>query len=159
MFGLRFWPQRANFWVYFEVQRSINNLQRFCVKNLLILAELRVIFDHFGGQKSRFLDFFKVVLELFRKCLGIVFGLKRPTFILFANRIWVSPLSSREALINVDKAPHGLLVMFWTFFYVESSYGEDPSSTRGPSGPSGTNGPRTLSGRAKVLRSIYQRPF
>ena len=39
-----------------------------------------VIFGHFGGQKSRFLDFFKVVLELFRKCLGIVFGLKRPTF-------------------------------------------------------------------------------
>ena len=35
---------------------------------------------HFGGQKSRFMDFFKVVLELFRKCLGIVFGLKMPTF-------------------------------------------------------------------------------
>ena len=39
-----------------------------------------VVFDHFGGQKSRFLDFFKVVLELFKKCLGIVFVLKRPTF-------------------------------------------------------------------------------
>ena len=39
-----------------------------------------VIFDHFGGQKSRFLDFFKVVLKLFRKCLGIVFGIKRRTF-------------------------------------------------------------------------------
>ena len=38
-----------------------------------------VIFDYFGGQKSRFLDFFKVVLELFKKCLGIVFDLKRTT--------------------------------------------------------------------------------
>ena len=37
-------------------------------------------FDHFGGQKSRFLDFLKVVLELFRSCLGIIFGLKRSTF-------------------------------------------------------------------------------
>ena len=39
-----------------------------------------VIFGHFRGRKSRFLDFFQVVLELFRKCLGIVFDLKRPTF-------------------------------------------------------------------------------
>ena len=29
--------------------------------------------DYFEGQKSRFLEIFKVVLELFRKCLGIVF--------------------------------------------------------------------------------------
>ena len=62
------------------------------------------------GQKSRFLDFFKVVLELFRKCLGIVFGLKMPTFVLFATRNRVSPLGSREALINLDKASPGLLV-------------------------------------------------
>ena len=34
-------------------------------------------FDHFGVQKSRFLDFLIVVLEMFRRCLGIVFGLKR----------------------------------------------------------------------------------
>ena len=39
-----------------------------------------VIFDNFGGQKSRFVDFFKVFLESFRKFLSIVFGLKRPTF-------------------------------------------------------------------------------
>jgi len=37
-------------------------------------------FDHFGGRKSRFLDFLKVVLEMFRSCLGIIFGLKRLTF-------------------------------------------------------------------------------
>ena len=30
--------------------------------------------------KNRFLDFLKVVLELFRKYLGFVFGLKGPTF-------------------------------------------------------------------------------
>ena len=35
---------------------------------------------HFGGQKSRFLDFFKVVLESFRKFLSIFFGIKIPTF-------------------------------------------------------------------------------
>ena len=37
-------------------------------------------FGHVGGQKSRFLDFLKVVLGMFRSCLGIIFGLKRPTF-------------------------------------------------------------------------------
>ena len=37
-------------------------------------------FDHFQGQKTRFLDFLKVVLEMFRSYLGIVLGLKRPTF-------------------------------------------------------------------------------
>ena len=39
-----------------------------------------VIFDNFGGQKSRFLHFFILVLESFRKFLSIVFGLKRSTF-------------------------------------------------------------------------------
>ena len=47
---------------------------------------LGVIFDHFAGPKSHFLDFFKVVLELFGKCLGIVFDLKRPTFGVFSAR-------------------------------------------------------------------------
>ena len=37
-------------------------------------------FDRFAGQKSRFLDFLKVGLELFRSYLGIVLGLKWPTF-------------------------------------------------------------------------------
>ena len=36
--------------------------------------------DHFGGQKSRFLDFLKVVLEMLRSWLGIIFGFKRLTF-------------------------------------------------------------------------------
>ena len=42
---------------------------------------LGVIFDHFRDRKSHFLDFIKVVFELFGKCLGIVFDLKRPTFV------------------------------------------------------------------------------
>ena len=37
-------------------------------------------FDHFQGQKTRFLGFFKVGLELFRSCLSIVFGPKIPNF-------------------------------------------------------------------------------
>ena len=44
-------------------------------------------FDHFGGQKNRFLDFLKVVLEMFRSCLGIIFGLKRRTFMcIFSSK-------------------------------------------------------------------------
>ena len=42
--------------------------------------------DHFGGQKSRFLDFLKVVLEMFRSFLGIVFGLKSLTLAVFSAR-------------------------------------------------------------------------
>ena len=54
-------------------------------------------FDHFGVKKSRFLDFLKVGLELFRSCLGIVFGLKRPTFRFIFSLFYtlVSPLGSR----------------------------------------------------------------
>ena len=44
-------------------------------------------FDHLGGKKSRFLDFLKVVLEMFRSCLGIVFGFKRRTFMcIFSSK-------------------------------------------------------------------------
>ena len=42
-------------------------------------------FDNFCGQKSRFLDFFKVVLKMFRKCLGIIFGFRRP---IFSSKAW-----------------------------------------------------------------------
>ena len=69
-----------------------------------------VIFYHFLGQKSRFFDFFKVILDLFGKSLGFFFGVKVPIFVLFATRNWVSPLGSREALINVDNAPPGLFI-------------------------------------------------
>lgn len=39
----------------------------------------RDFFDNFLSKKGRFWDFFKVVLELFRECSGIVFLLKTPT--------------------------------------------------------------------------------
>ena len=53
-----------------------SKIKFFCQK----LALWEGHFDHFGAQKSRFLDFLKVVLEMFRSCLGIIFGLKRPNF-------------------------------------------------------------------------------
>ena len=48
-------------------------------KMLLNLAVLRGNFDQYGGQEGRFMDFIKVVLELFKKCLGIIFELKMHT--------------------------------------------------------------------------------
>ena len=46
-------------------------------------------FDHFWGQKSRFFDFLKGVLELFRSCLGIIFGLKKLIFrCIFTLKGW-----------------------------------------------------------------------
>ena len=68
-------------------------------------------------------DFFfllaSLTLELFRKCLGIVFCLKRPTFsCIFSPTLHsllpvpiVSPLGSCEALINVMKAPPGVFIL------------------------------------------------
>ena len=67
-----------------------------CVLRESFLTNLR-------GQKSRFLDFCKVVWELFRKCLGIVFSLNRSTF---------SPLGSRKALKDVDTASPGLFISY-----------------------------------------------
>ena len=43
-----------------------------------------MISDHFGGQEGRFMDFFKVVLELF-KCLGIVSDLKMPISVCISS--------------------------------------------------------------------------
>ena len=82
VFGHCFWPWKAYFWGYFQLERLLNDPenQNFLSKICSFWHFWGVIFDHFGGRKSRFLDFFKVVLELFRKCLGIVFDLKRPTF-------------------------------------------------------------------------------
>ena len=39
-----------------------------------------VVFGNFQGQKSRFLDILKIVLEMFWKCLSIIFDLKKLTF-------------------------------------------------------------------------------
>ena len=53
---------------------------KFLVKNWPIYGISEGHFWPFWGLKSSFLEFSKVVLELFRKCLGIVFGLKGPIF-------------------------------------------------------------------------------
>ena len=45
-----------------------------------ILAFWEGHFDYFQGLKTHFLDFLKVVLELFRSCLGIIFDHKRRIF-------------------------------------------------------------------------------
>ena len=65
-----------------------------------------VIFDHFGGQKSRFLDFFEVASELFRMSLGIVFDL-----ILFAIHNWRSPLGSCGS--PKPRKIRRILIYFW----------------------------------------------
>ena len=45
-----------------------------------ILPSERVNFGLLWVQKTRFLEFSKIVQELLRACLRIVFGLKRPVF-------------------------------------------------------------------------------
>ena len=65
---------KAYFWLYFQLERFINDPQnrKFGLNNCSFWPFLGVIFDHFSGLKSRFLDFFKVVLESLRKFLRIV---------------------------------------------------------------------------------------
>ena len=127
-FSKLFWTCLGSVWALFSASKSLllvvfSGLKvdnwpwklRFWVKILLILVNLRGEFWPFWRLKSRFLHFFKVVLDLFRKCLGFVFGVKRPIFVLFTTRNWVSPLGSREALINIDKASPGLFIFLQAF--------------------------------------------
>ena len=53
-------PEKVDFWSTFDA----------------LLTFMRVIFHLFWCQKSRFLNFVEAILELFRKCLGIIFGPK-----------------------------------------------------------------------------------
>ena len=80
--------------MYFHIERLINDLKNLNLMSNFGLREDH--FDHFQGQTSCFLRFLKVVLEMFRSCLGIVFGLNSHTFIrdkvLLNNP---SPLGSR----------------------------------------------------------------
>ena len=73
---------RGNDFNFFYNQQAKNRDRRskmdskidtFCQIDIRDLAIL-------GGRKSSFLDFFEVFLELFGKCLGIVFEQERPTF-------------------------------------------------------------------------------
>ena len=73
---------KALFQLYLQLQRwrNVNKMKFFGQ----ILPLDMVIYGHFWGQKSRFLDFFKVARELFKNRLGIVFRLKRPLFHAFS---------------------------------------------------------------------------
>ena len=66
------------FLVYFQLEMLIYDLKN---RNLrAIFGPWEYHFDHFQGQKTRFVDFLKVVLELFKSCLGIIFDLKSHNF-------------------------------------------------------------------------------
>ena len=78
---------------------KIELVERKLTQKLTLLAKLTYVFWPFWRSKSRFLDFFKVVLELFRKRLGIVFDLKRPTFGCIFSHILNSFLPIPAALI------------------------------------------------------------
>ena len=82
MFRHYFRSSKAHFWLYFQLQRSTNDLINpdFQSKFDPLLTFERVVFSHFGDRKSCIFDFFKVVWKLFLNCLGILFGLERPTF-------------------------------------------------------------------------------
>ena len=71
----------------------------FCSKSRYMTSKIKILgqnlalweghFDHFGAQKSRFLDILKVGLEMFRSCFGIIFGLKRRIFkCIFSLKGW-----------------------------------------------------------------------
>ena len=53
-------------------------------------------FDHFQGQKTRFLGFLKVALELFKSRLTIVLGFKAQLSVVFlARKVDIWPLKSK----------------------------------------------------------------
>ena len=74
-----------------------------------------VSFGTLGGSKSRFVYFFKELQELFKLCLVIVFGLKRPYFCAdFYSRL-TSKLHTliwgpAEALLKFYYASAGLFI-------------------------------------------------
>ena len=81
----------------------------FCQVDIRILVIL-------GGPKSRFLDFFDVVLELFKKCLGIVFDLKGlllGVFLALKVDKWPEKLNFRS------KFGGGFEESYFTIFKVE----------------------------------------
>ena len=64
--------------MYLQLERFLDDLQN---PNLVSnFSHLRGHFYHFWVQKIRFLDFLKVICELFRSSLWIIFSLLRPTF-------------------------------------------------------------------------------
>ena len=59
-------------------------------------------FYHFRGQKSRFLDFLKVVVEIFRSYFGIIFGLKMLSFrCIFSSKGSIYNLKNKNCRSNL----------------------------------------------------------
>ena len=78
----------------------------------LFRPNLHPYFGHFGGQKNRFFDFFKHGLELFRSCLGIIFGLKRLTFsCIIRSKGWYMT-SKTEILGQILPSERVILTIF-----------------------------------------------
>ena len=85
--------------------------------------QVKLGFGDFGSTKSRFLDFLKVVLEMFRSCLGVIFGLKMPTFsCIFSSKgrymtskikFWVKIWPSERVILTILGSKK---VIFWTFW-------------------------------------------
>ena len=72
LFRNYFYFNNALFWGYFQLKRLIFVHKK---KNCEIGQ-----FDHFHAQKSCTFDFLKNVWVVFRSCLSIIFGFKRPIF-------------------------------------------------------------------------------
>ena len=68
----------AHFHLYLELKVQYMTSKIKIVGQILALREDH--FDNFWAQKTRFLGFLKVVLELFTSCLGNIFGFKKLTF-------------------------------------------------------------------------------
>ena len=84
--GINYGRKKAYFLRYFHLKKFLNDPdnRNFLSKTCSFWQFWWAIFDRFGGQKSCFLDFFKVVLQLFKKCLDNVFGHNRLILVLFS---------------------------------------------------------------------------
>ena len=103
--------------MYFQLKRLINDPKNrnFWSKICSFWRFWGVRFDLFGSLKRGFLDFFKVVLELFSKCLGILLRLKRTILRFFALRLILKLHTylwgPAEAILNFDYASLGLFIL------------------------------------------------
>ena len=107
--------------MHFHLGRSVNDLENQNLQSKICSFWLLwgVIFGHLGGRKSRIIDFFKVVWELFRKSLGILFGLKRPTFgFIFSSK---GPLMSPK-IENFSRNLSVLRGLFWPIWGWKKSF-------------------------------------
>ena len=73
--------------MYIQQQRLINDLENEDFHSDFFKQLRRSVLTVFAawGQTRRFLNVFKVGLKLFRTCLSIFFGLRKPTINVFSN--------------------------------------------------------------------------